>query len=107
MAPRPRLRALALAAGALLAPVAVVVMPRDGAPVVVLAGNAAAAAAAIGRADGAIIASLGSFGLLARSETPGFAARLYSSGAVLVLAGLGGGCSGLRRDISLSARPPS
>jgi hypothetical protein len=97
MAPRPRVGLLALAIGALLAPVGVVLAPRDGAVVVVLATSSAAALEAVSQADGVILASVGRFGLLARSEAPGFSTRLYESGAALVLAGLGGGCSGLAR----------
>ena len=104
MAHRPRVGLLALAIGALLAPIGVVLAPRDGAIVVVLAASSAAAAEAVSRADGVILAPLGDFGLLARSDTPGFSTRLYSSGAALVLAGLGGGCSGQARDPLISAR---
>ncbi|RXT46436.1 hypothetical protein B6S44_26905 [Bosea sp. Tri-44] len=95
---------LALAIGALLAPVGVVLAPREGTVVLVLATSSAAAAEAVSRADGVILASVGRFGLLARSQSPGFSTRLYSSGAALVLAGLGGGCSGQTRDPLISAR---
>ncbi|MGE7469533.1 hypothetical protein ACQKLX_08835 [Bosea sp. NPDC003192] len=104
MALRPRVGPLALAIGALLAPVGVVLAPRDGAPVLVLAASSAAAAEAVSRADGVILAPVGRFGLLARSATPNFSTRLYQSGAALVLAGLGGGCSGQARDPLTPAR---
>lgn len=104
MAPRPRVGLLALATGVLLAPVGVVLAPRDGAVVVVLASSSAQAVEAVSRADGVILAPIGRFGLLARSDIPGFSTRLYQSGAALVLAGLGGGCSGRVRDSLLSER---
>lgn len=104
MAPRSRVGLLALAIGALLAPIGVVLAPRDGATVLVLAASSAAAAEAVSLADGVILAPVGRFGLLARSQSPGFSTRLYSSGAALVLAGLGGGCSGQARDPLTSAR---
>lgn len=104
MAPRPRVGLLALAIGALLAPIGVVLAPRDGAIVVVLATSSATAAEAVSRADGVILAPIGRFGLLARSDIPGFSTRLYSSGAAVVLAGLGGGCSGQARDPLIPAR---
>lgn len=104
MAHRPRVGLLALAIGALLAPIGVVLAPRDGAVVVVLATSSAQAAAAVGQADGVILAPIGRFGLLARSDSPGFSTRLYQSGAALVLAGLGGGCSGQARDPLIPAR---
>ena len=104
MAPRPRIGLLALAIGALLAPVGVVLAPRDGAVVVVLATSSAVAAEAVSKADGVILAPIGRFGLLARSVAPGFSTRLYQAGAALVLAGLGGGCSGQARDPLTSAR---
>jgi hypothetical protein len=107
MAPRSRVRFLALAAGALLAPVGVVLAPRDEAIVVVFATSSAAAAEAVSQADGVILAPVGRFGLLARSDTPGFSTRLYQAGAALVLAGLGGGCSGQARVSLLSARRSS
>ncbi|KRE16033.1 hypothetical protein ASE66_09675 [Bosea sp. Root483D1] len=104
MAFRPRIGLLALAIGALLAPVGVILAPRDGATVLVLAASSVAAAEAVSLADGVILAPVGRFGLLARSAVPGFSTRLYSSGAALVLAGLGGGCSGQARDPFISAR---
>jgi|GEM_PF-3362142 len=104
MAPRSRVGLLVLATGALLAPVGVVLAPRDGAVVVVFASSSAQAADAVSRADGVILAPIGRFGLLARSDVPGFSTRLYGSGAALVLAGLGGGCSGQARDPLTSAR---
>jgi hypothetical protein len=104
MALRPRVGLLALATGALVAPVGVVLAPRDGAIVVVLATSSATAAEAVSRADGVILAPIGRFGLLARSDIPGFSTRLYSSGAALVLAGVGSGCSGQARDPLASAR---
>lgn len=104
MALRPRVGLLALAIGALLAPIGVVLAPRDGAIVVVLASSSAHAVEAVSRADGVILAPIGRFGLLARSDIPGFSTRLYQSGAALVLAGLGGGCSGQVRDPLISAR---
>lgn len=104
MAPRPRVGLLALAIGVLLAPIAVVLAPRDGATVLVLATSSAAAAEAVSQADGVILAPIGRFGLLARSDIPGFSARLYQSGAAFVLAGLGGGCSGQARDPLITAR---
>lgn len=104
MAPRPRVGLLALAIGALLAPIGVVLAPRDRAIVVVLASSSARAVEAVSRAEGVILAPIGRFGLLARSETPGFSTRLYQAGAALVLAGLGGGCSGQARDPLTSAR---
>lgn len=104
MALRPRVGPLALAIGALLAPVGVVLAPREGAIVLVLASSSAQAVEAVSRADGVILAPIGRFGLLARSQSPGFSTRLYQSGAALVLAGLGGGCSGQARDPLISAR---
>lgn len=104
MALRPHVGPLALAIGALLAPVGVVLAPRDGAIVLVLASSSAQAVEAVSRSDGVILAPIGRFGLLARSQFPGFSTRLYSSGAALVLAGLGGGCSGQARDPLISAR---
>ncbi|CAN7432460.1 hypothetical protein LJR090_003466 [Bosea sp. LjRoot90] len=104
MALRPHVGPLALAIGALLAPVGVVLAPRDGAIVLVLASSSAQAVEAVSLADGVILAPIGRFGLLARSEIPGFSTRLYQSGAALVLAGLGGGCSGQARDPLISAR---
>ncbi|MGX1786042.1 hypothetical protein ACWIGM_04855 [Bosea sp. NPDC055332] len=104
MAHRPRVGLLTLAIGALLAPVGVMLAPRDGAVVVVLATNSAQAVEAVSRADGVILAPLGRFGLLARSAEPGFSTRLYQAGAALVLAGLGGGCSGQARDPLIPAR---
>ncbi|CAN7252493.1 hypothetical protein [Bosea sp. LjRoot237] len=93
-----------MAIGALLAPVGVVLAPREGAIVLVLASSSAQAVEAVSRADGVILAPIGRFGLLARSQSPGFSTRLYQSGAALVLAGLGGGCSGQARDPLISAR---
>lgn len=106
MAPRLRIGPLALALGTLLAPIAVVLAPRDGATVIVLASNPAAAAEAVGRADGMILGPFGRFGLLARSQEPGFATRLYRSGAMIVLASTGSGCLGLPRDTLSSVRRP-
>ena len=78
---------------ALLAPLGLSLVPRDGASVIVLAAGAAQAAEAVARADGTILERFGPFGLIARSERPGFARRLYDTGNVLVLDGAGrGGC---------------
>ncbi|UMY17440.1 hypothetical protein MMB17_22940 [Methylobacterium organophilum] len=66
--------------------VAVIGPPADG-----LAG----AARAVAQAGGQIVnAVAGGPILLARSERPGFAARLYAAGAWLVLPAFGGGCAG-------------
>ncbi|WP_439495926.1 hypothetical protein [Bosea sp. (in: a-proteobacteria)] len=90
---RPVGRSVALVLGALLAPVVLVLAPRDRASVIVLAASSAGAAEAVTLAEGAILARFGEFGLVARSDEPGFAARLYGAGAMLVIDGAGrGGC---------------
>jgi hypothetical protein len=63
MALRPRVGLLALAIGALLAPVGVVLAPRDGAVMLVLATSSAAAVEAVSRADGVILGGQAGTGL--------------------------------------------
>jgi hypothetical protein len=93
MVARHIIRPLLPALVAFLAPLAVFLAPCDRATVIVLAASASDAAQAVARADGAILSRFGAFGLIARSEQPGFSARLYSAGAMLVLDGGGrGGC---------------
>jgi hypothetical protein len=59
-----------------------------------IVGPPARAIAAIGKANGRVL-SAGSFVTIARSDQPGFAARLYAAGALLVLdAEQAGGCGG-------------
>lgn len=78
---------------AALAPLALVLAPRDNASVIVFATDGRVAAAAIAHAGGTVLARFNSFGFVARAESPGFATRLYLAGALLVLDGAGrGGC---------------
>lgn len=93
MAARQIVRPAVLSLAAFLAPLGLVLAPRDRASVIVLAASPERAAEAVARADGAILARFGAFGLVALSEEPGFAGRLYGAGAMLVLDGAGrGGC---------------
>jgi hypothetical protein len=80
-------RSSVLSLTALLAPLGLVMAPRDQASVIVLAASSERAAEAVAHAGGAILARFGAFGLVARSEEPGFAGRLYGAGAMLVLDG--------------------
>lgn len=93
VADRHFVRSILLGLVAFAAPVLLLLAPRDGTSVIVLAASASHAAEAVARADGAILADFGAFGIVARSEEPGFAARLYGAGAMLVLdSGGRGGC---------------
>jgi hypothetical protein len=88
-APRRPFRPAVLALVALLAPLGLVLAPRDGAAVIVMASDSRRAAEAVAHAGGAIMTRFGAYGLIAHSDNPGFATRLYQSGALLVLDGAG------------------
>lgn len=83
--PRPAVLALV----ALVAPLALMLAPRDGAAVIVMASDSRRAAEAVAIAGGAIMTRFGAYGLIAHSDIPGFATRLYRAGALLVLDGTG------------------
>jgi hypothetical protein len=69
-----------------------------------IVGPQSQALAAIARANGRILAS-NDYVTIARSDDAGFVARLYASGALLVLdAEQAGGCSGLPPASSLRAK---
>ncbi|HEX8380069.1 MAG TPA: hypothetical protein VF619_05930 [Allosphingosinicella sp.] len=83
---------LALAAWA-AAMVAIPFLGAEGRPVSVV-GDRAAAIRAVAAADGRIVEVRGR-AVIARSDRPGFAGRLYRAGAPLVIeARIGAGCSG-------------
>jgi hypothetical protein len=87
---------IALPLIALLAPLALVLAPRENASVIVFAADGRQAAAAIALAGGTMLARFSPFGFVARAEQPGFAGRLYRAGVFLVLDGAGrGGCLAL------------
>lgn len=90
---RDVVRPVALGLAAFAMPVLLVLAPRDRASVIVFASSSERAAEAVALAGGAILSRFGEFGLIALSEQPGFAGRLYSAGASLVIDGAGrGGC---------------
>jgi hypothetical protein len=67
-------------------------------------GPPAQAIAAIAKANGRVLAA-GNYVTFARSDDAGFVARLYASGALLVLdAEQAGGCSGLPPNLTASLR---
>ena len=67
-------------------------------------GPSAQALAAIAKANGRILAAT-DYVTFARSDDPGFVARLYAAGALLVLdAEQAGGCSGLPPNSTTSLR---
>jgi hypothetical protein len=79
---------IAFAAFCLLAPVALALAPRDGAPVAVIAApwSRASAAAILATADGRLLeAAANRLVAIGIDEAPGFTSRLYGAGALIVL----------------------
>src|SRR5690606_5403032 len=69
---RRPLRPAVLALVALVAPLALMLAPRDGASVIVMAADSRRAAEAVAIAGGAIMTRFGAYGLIAHSDIPGF-----------------------------------
>ena len=85
---RDALLFIVFAAFCVSAPIALALAPREGAPVAVIAAPwaGASAAAILARADGRLVeAAANRLVVIGIDETPGFAARLYGAGALLVL----------------------
>jgi hypothetical protein len=91
---------------AAMAPLAAILAPRDGTPVMVIGfpwASTGEALRIVASAQGMPLAAPRGQVVIARADAPGFATRLYAAGAALVIdAGAAAGCLGLAPHASIS-----